>query len=79
MTAADLRYLTMSFWGYDGRPHTGQMIVNARFADAVTRVFGHLFDARFPIEEMRVVAAPDLTAPRPATATTRPPSCAATR
>ena len=63
VTAADLRYLTMSFWGYDGRAHTGEMIVNARFADAMTRVFGHLWDARFPIEEMRVVAAPELTAP----------------
>ncbi len=62
--AADaLRYLTMSFWGFDGRAHTGEMIVGARVADGVTRVFGHLFAARFPIEEMRVVAAPELTVP----------------
>jgi hypothetical protein len=62
--AADgLRYLTMSFWGYDNRAHTGEMIVNARVADAVTRVFKHLYEARFPLEEMRVVAAPELTAP----------------
>lgn len=59
----DLRYLTMSFWGYDGRAHTGEMIVNARFADGVTRVFGHLFEAKFPMEEMRVVAAPELDLP----------------
>jgi hypothetical protein len=58
---ADLRYLTMSFWGFDGRPHTGEMIVHARVADGVARVFGHLYEARFPIEEMRVVAAPELT------------------
>jgi hypothetical protein len=63
VAAADLRYLTMSFVGYDGRAHTGEMIVGARVADAVTRVFGHLFDARFPIEEMRVVAQAELTAP----------------
>ncbi|HJP74334.1 MAG TPA: M15 family peptidase, partial [Pseudonocardiaceae bacterium] len=24
-----LRYLTMSFWGFDGKPHTGEMLVNA--------------------------------------------------
>jgi hypothetical protein len=59
----DLRYLTMSFVGYDGAAHTGEMIVGARVADAVTRVFGHLFAARFPLEEMRVVARPELTAP----------------
>lgn len=60
---ADLRYLTMSFWGFDGRPHTGEMIVNARVADEVTRVFGQLFAARFPIEEMRVTALPELDLP----------------
>jgi hypothetical protein len=63
VAARDLRYLTMSFTGYDGHVHTGEMIVGARVADAVTRVFGHLFTARFPIEEMRVVARPELTAP----------------
>lgn len=63
VAAAELRYLTMSFVGYDGRAHTGEMVVAARVADAVTRVFGHLFAARFPIEEMRVVAPAELTAP----------------
>ncbi|CRK58575.1 hypothetical protein [Alloactinosynnema sp. L-07] len=56
----DLRYLTMSFWGYDGRAHTGEMIVNAQAAQGVTRVFGKLFEARFPLEEMRVTARPEL-------------------
>ncbi|MFL6144564.1 MAG: M15 family metallopeptidase [Labedaea sp.] len=63
VTAAELRYLTMSFWGFDGRPHTGEMIVNARFANAVTTVFGTLFQARFPIEEMRVTGPAELDAP----------------
>lgn len=63
VAAADLRYLTMSFWGFDGRAHTGEMIVNGKVANGVTRVFGHLFDARFPLEEMRVAPMSDLTAP----------------
>jgi len=57
---AQLRYLTMSFWGFDGRAHTGEMIVNATVADAVTRVFATLFAQRFPLEEMRVTALPEL-------------------
>jgi hypothetical protein len=61
--ATDLRYLTMSFWGFDGRAHTGEMLVNASVADAVTKVFGELFAARFPIEEMRVTSAGELNAP----------------
>lgn len=63
VAATGLRYLTMSFVGYDGKAHTGEMLVGARVADAVTRVFGHLFAARFPVEEMRVVAPAELTAP----------------
>jgi hypothetical protein len=63
VTAGDLRYLTMSFWGFDNRPHTGEMIVNTRFAAAVTRVFQHVYEARFPLEEMRVVSPAELTAP----------------
>jgi len=63
VTAGELRYLTMSFRGFDGRPHTGEMLVARSAADAVTRVFRSLYDARFPIEEMRVVDAPELDAP----------------
>ncbi|WP_177328996.1 M15 family metallopeptidase [Amycolatopsis australiensis] len=61
--AGDLRYLTMSFWGFDGRPHTGEMIVNAAGATGITQVFGQLFAARFPLEEMRVTSPAELTAP----------------
>jgi hypothetical protein len=63
VTTAELRYLTMSFWGFDGGVHTGEMIVNTRFAEGVTKVFRTLFDARFPIEAMRVTSHADLDAP----------------
>lgn len=61
--AADLRYLTMSFRGFDGRAHTGEMLVNAKGAAGITKVFGQLFAARFPLEEMRVTSPAELTAP----------------
>ncbi len=61
--AADLRYLTMSFWGFDGRAHTGEMLVNAKGAAGITKVFGQLFAAHFPLEEMRVTSPAELTAP----------------
>lgn len=51
-----LRYLTMSFWGFDARVHTGEMIVRADVAEDVVGVFEQLFAARFPIEQMRVVS-----------------------
>jgi hypothetical protein len=62
VSSADLRYLTMSFWGFDGKPHTGEMMVNARVASAVPIVFAQLYAARFPIEEMRVASVAEVTA-----------------
>ncbi len=59
---ADLRYLTVSFHGFDGRAHTGELVVNRRVADQVVGVFATLYRARFPIEEMRLVTGADLHA-----------------
>ncbi|MGH3777079.1 MAG: M15 family metallopeptidase [Pseudonocardiaceae bacterium] len=58
-----LRYLTMSFHGFDGRVHTGEMLVNADVAQPVVGIFERLFTAGFLIEEMRVTAAPELDLP----------------
>jgi D-alanyl-D-alanine carboxypeptidase len=60
---ADLRYVTVVFRGFDGAAHTGELIVATRVAEDVAAVFGELFAAGFPIEEMRVVEASELTAP----------------
>jgi hypothetical protein len=60
---AGLRYVTMTFWGFDHRPHTGEMILAASEAREVTTVFRHLYRERFPIEEMRVSSRRDLRAP----------------
>jgi len=60
---ADLRYLTLTFEGFDGRPHTGELVVNASVAHGVVGVFRKLYAARFPIEEMRLVTTADLDAP----------------
>lgn len=59
----ELRYLTMSHYGFDGEYHTGEMVVNAAVADQIVWVFEQLHDARFPIEDMRVTSAEDIDAP----------------
>jgi hypothetical protein len=55
-----LRYVTVSFWGFDDRPHTGELLVNASWADQLVEVFRALFDARFAIEEMRIIRAEEI-------------------
>ena len=53
----DLRHLRMSHIGFDGRRHLGEMVVAARYARDVVRVFERLYDARWPIRRMRLVDA----------------------
>jgi hypothetical protein len=59
----DLRHVTLSFWGFDQRPHTGELLLHAEVAHDVVEVFRALFEARFPIEEMRITRADELHAP----------------
>jgi D-alanyl-D-alanine carboxypeptidase len=59
---SDLRYVTVGFRGFDGRAHTGELIVHRTVAGDVVTVFGRLFAAGFPIERMRVTSPAELTA-----------------
>ncbi len=52
---AQLRRLTLRYWGFDDRPHWGALIVNASVTHAVVTVFGHVYAARFPIRRMQPV------------------------
>ncbi|MGH9170517.1 MAG: M15 family metallopeptidase [Acidimicrobiales bacterium] len=49
---AQLRMLTMSFWGFDSQAHTGTMVVNAAVVADVVTVFKTLYDDKFPILSM---------------------------
>ena len=53
----DLRLLTMRYVGFDGRAHTGQMVVHHRHARGLVGVFRELYEARFPIRRMQLVDA----------------------
>jgi hypothetical protein len=47
-----LRVLTVTHVGFDGRSHTGQLVVNAKAAVPLARVFRRLYALRFPIRDM---------------------------
>lgn len=51
----DLRYITLSHWGYDGYIHTGEIIVHKDIALEVVEIFHELFAAHFCIEKMCLV------------------------
>ena len=47
-----LRVLTVRYWGFDKRAHTGQLIVNERAVRPLGRVFRELRRLRFPIRHL---------------------------
>jgi D-alanyl-D-alanine carboxypeptidase len=48
----DLRLLTMTYRGFDGRAHTGRLVVDRDVARAVVRAFRDLYVAGFMIRRM---------------------------
>jgi hypothetical protein len=52
---ADLRLITLSYRGFDGRDHVGRLIANRDAAAALVAVFRRLYAARFPIRRMEPV------------------------
>jgi D-alanyl-D-alanine carboxypeptidase len=51
----DLSMLRLSYWDFDGRERTGELIVNAAVAEEVTAIFRELHASRFPVERMRPI------------------------
>jgi len=58
-----LSWVRLTFWGFDDRRHTGELLVNRAAAPDLVHVFRALYAARFPIEEMRVTTKAEQTAP----------------
>ena len=48
----DLRLLTVTHWTFDGEVTTGGLVLHRDVAEAVSRVFGVLFEHRYPIRRM---------------------------
>jgi hypothetical protein len=61
-----LRVLTVTHWGFDGRAHTGRLIVNEAVAAPLARVFRRLYVLRFPIRHLRLDDAYGAARARPA-------------
>jgi D-alanyl-D-alanine carboxypeptidase len=48
-----LRLLSVGYWGFDGRVHSGELVVNAAAAAPLRAVFRRLYALRFPIRRMQ--------------------------
>ena len=52
---SDLRYLRMTYLGFDGLAHRGEMVVHRTYTTKIISVFRRAYNARFPIYRMRLV------------------------
>jgi hypothetical protein len=52
--ATQLAWVRVTFRGFEGARHTGELLVNSQAAKPLVQVFHQLYDARFPLEEMRI-------------------------
>ncbi len=50
-----LRLLDLGYWGFDGAPQRGELVVHERIAEEVVGIFEDLFAARFPLQSMRPI------------------------
>ncbi|APJ03684.1 M15 family metallopeptidase [Silvanigrella aquatica] len=51
----DLRYLNLSFFGFDNKVHIGEIIVHKLIAKEVTEIFKELYYNKFQIEKMELM------------------------
>jgi hypothetical protein len=51
----DLRLLTLSYHGFDGRAHTGRLIVDHSVTTQVVTVFRKLYQAGLPVRRMQLI------------------------
>lgn len=51
----ELRYLRLSYYGFDNQVHTGEMVVNRKISEDVLDIFRELYEIRYPIEKIRLI------------------------
>ena len=54
---SDLRLVSVSFWGFDGRAHRGKLILHKSYTSPVISALRTLYGGRFPIRRMQLVEA----------------------
>ena len=52
---SSLRYVTVNFWGFDGRRSRGALVVHSTIAARTAQAFTRLYEQHFRIRQMRVM------------------------
>jgi hypothetical protein len=57
VSLSQLRLIKVSYWGFDQKVHTGNLVVSSTWAKRLTGVFGKLFTAHFHIRSLKLIDA----------------------
>jgi poly-gamma-glutamate synthesis protein (capsule biosynthesis protein) len=52
----ELRYIKLTYIGFDNKEHIGELIVNKAVANDVVNIFRELYDIKYPIRKMELVS-----------------------
>ncbi|WP_432408208.1 M15 family metallopeptidase [Wukongibacter sp. M2B1] len=55
VTLDDLSYVRVTYWGFDDKEHIGELVVHKKVAEEITQIFKELYDAKFPIDKIRLI------------------------
>ena len=56
ISISSLRYITLKYIGFDGKEHTGELIVNKSIANSIVNIFKELYNIKYPIHKMELVS-----------------------
>jgi hypothetical protein len=51
-----LNYITLTYIGFDGKEHKGELIVNKAVTNDVVNIFRELYNIKYPIKKMKLVS-----------------------
>ncbi len=51
----DLVFVQITHWGFDDKEHKGEIIVNKEVAYEIIGIFKELYEAKFPIDKIRII------------------------
>ncbi|WP_027701757.1 M15 family metallopeptidase [Metaclostridioides mangenotii] len=52
---SDLSYLKLTYYGFDNKIHTGEMVVSKEVAAEAVSIFKELYEKKYPIEKMKLI------------------------
>lgn len=59
----ELAWIRLTFWGFDDRRHTGELLAHEGVTSDLVSVFQSLYKARFPMEQVSILTREELNAP----------------